>query len=130
MFPKQIAIIDDEEEMEDIYSLILEPILKNNLATIKFYSDSRTFLAEYESNLPDLILCDINMPHLDGPALCHQIRESGHQTRICFVSGHNHRDYLKVMDALDVDRFFSKPLNPMDVLSSCEQDLGLLPANS
>lgn len=126
---KLVAIIDDELEMEFLYSVILEKQIKRGLLSLKFFSDTREFLKWFESNNPDLILSDINMPHLSGPEIIKLVRTSGRGIPTYFVSGHAEEEYSQVMKELGVYRFISKPLNFNHVQGLIELDLGILAAN-
>lgn len=126
---KLIAVVDDELEMEHIYSLLLEKQIKRGLIKVKFFSDSRLFVDWLKSNNPDLILTDINMPHLDGPNLMNLVRRAGRSIPTYFVSGHEESEFTKIMKELGVYRFLSKPLNFNNVLGLIELDLGILSAN-
>lgn len=126
---KLVAVIDDEHEMEDLYGLILEKQIKRGLINLKFFSDSRDFLAWFQSNQPDLILSDINMPHLDGPEVIKLVGKSGRGIPTYFVSGNTESEYAKIMRELGVYRFISKPLNFNHVQGLIELDLGILAAN-
>lgn len=127
--PKLIAVIDDEMEMEDLYSLLLEKPIKKGLIELKFFSDSREFVSWLSNHTPDLILTDINMPHLDGTLLMDLVKKSGRNIPTYFVSGYDQRDFEKIMMELGVYRFLSKPLNFNNVLGLIELDLGILAAN-
>lgn len=126
---KLIAVVDDEIEMEYIYSLLLEKQIKRGLIKIKFFSDSRFFVDWLKTNDPDLILTDINMPYLDGPGLMEMVRRAGRSIPTYFVSGHDETDYRNIMKELGVYRFLSKPLNFNNVCGLIELDLGILSAN-
>jgi DNA-binding NtrC family response regulator len=126
---KLIAVVDDELEMEYIYSLLLEKQIKRGLVNIKFFSDSRHFVDWLKNNDPDLILTDINMPHLDGPDLIKMVKRAGRSIPTYFVSGHDENEFAKIMRELGVYRFLSKPLNFNNVLGLIELDLGILSAN-
>lgn len=126
---KLIAVVDDELEMEYIYSLLLEKQIKRGLIRIKFFSDSRLFIDWLKNNEPDLILTDINMPHLDGPDLMKMVKRAGRSIPTYFVSGHDEFEFTKIMRELGVYRFLSKPLNFNNVLGLIELDLGILSAN-
>lgn len=126
---KLIAVIDDEIEMEDIYYLLLEKPIKKGLIDLKFFSDSRAFVEWLKTNEPDLILTDINMPHLDGTLLMDLVKKSGRNIPTYFVSGYDQKDFEKIMMELGVYRFLSKPLNFNNVLGLIELDLGILAAN-
>lgn len=127
--PKLIAVIDDEMEMEDLYNLLLEKPIKRGLIDLKFFSDSRDFVEWLKTNTPDLILTDINMPHLDGTLLMDLVKKSGRNIPTYFVSGYDQRDFEIIMRELGVYRFLSKPLNFNNVLGLIELDLGILAAN-
>lgn len=126
---KVIAVIDDETEMEDLYRLLLESPIKKGLIELKFFSDSRLFAGWLNDNRPDLILTDINMPHLDGLDLMGLVRKTGRDIPTYFVSGYDQREFEKIMRELGVYRFLSKPLNLNIVLGLIELDLGILAAN-
>lgn len=122
---KVIAIIDDEDEMEFLYSMLFEDAIKDGSIEIKFFSDSRDFCEWFVNHKPDLIMSDINMPHISGPELTRLIQQSGHSIQTYFVSGHEERDYSKEMKELGVCRFISKPLDFNHVLNLIGQDLNL-----
>lgn len=126
---KLVAVIDDEVEMEYIYSILLEKPIRKGLVELKFFSDSRTFVNWLENNQPDLILSDINMPDLDGPNVMEVIKKTGRSIPTYFVSGYDEAEFRKIMRELGVYRFLSKPLNFNNVLGLIELDLGILAAN-
>ncbi len=126
---KLIAVVDDELEMEFIYSLLLEKQIKRGLIKLKFFSDSRIFIEWLNFNEPDLILTDINMPYMDGPTVIDLVKKSGRSIPTYFVSGYDESEFKKIMRELGVYRFISKPLNFNNVLGLIELDLGILTAN-
>ena len=126
---KTVAIIDDEAEMEYIYSVMLENPIKQGLIDIKFFTESRDFFTWLESNDPDLILSDINMPDISGPDILSRVRQTGRIIPTYLVSGYEESKYRKLMEDLGVWRFLTKPLNFSKVCSFIELDLGLLSAN-
>ncbi len=126
---KLIAVVDDELEMEYIYSLVLEKQIKRGLIKLKFFSDSRVFMEWLNHNEPDLILTDINMPFMDGPTVIDLVKKSGRSIPTYFVSGYDESEFKKIMRELGVYRFISKPLNFNNVCGLIELDLGILTAN-
>lgn len=126
---KLIAVVDDELEMEYIYSLLLEKQIKRGLIKLKFFSDSRIFMEWLNHNEPDLILTDINMPYMDGPTVIDLVKKSGRSIPTYFVSGYDESEFRKIMRELGVYRFISKPLNFNNVCGLIELDLGILTAN-
>lgn len=131
MQPKIIAIIDDEPEMEDLYLLILESLIDRELVDLNFFPDGLSFLTWFRKNRPDLLLCDINLPGMDGSELIQEIRrlEKISMTPsipISFVSGHHPENYTEIMKEFEVTRFITKPLSARDTLALIEKDLGLV----
>lgn len=126
---KVIAIIDDEKEMEHLFSLMLQKQIKKGLVAIKFFSDSRNFLDWFKDHRPDMILTDINMPHLNGPQIMKVVGKSIRSIPTYFVSGDSESEYTKTMRELGVYRFISKPMNFNHVQGLIELDLGILSAN-
>lgn len=126
---KVVAVIDDEPEMEDLYLLLLEKPIKRGLIKLRFFSDSRVFVDWLDHNNPDLILTDINMPHLDGTHLMDLVTKKGRKIPTYFVSGYDQHEFEDIMRELGVYRFLSKPLNFNNVLGLIELDLGILAAN-
>lgn len=131
MQPKLIAIIDDEPEMEDLYLLIFEPLIDRELVELHFFPDGLIFLNWFRKNRPDLLLCDINLPGMDGSELIQEIRriEKNNMTphiQISFVSGYHPEQYASVMEGHQVTRFITKPLAARETLALIEKDLGLV----
>jgi CheY-like chemotaxis protein len=50
------------------------------------YNNPAVALSEFKPNFYDLLLTDINMPHMNGFELCQKILELDLNIRVCFVS--------------------------------------------
>ena len=122
---KSIAIIDDEKEMEFLYSMLLEPAVEQQIIDLNFFDDSRKFIEWFQHNKPDLILSDVNMPHMNGFELAQKVRDQGHKILTYFVSGDDESQYIDAMKKFGPCRYFSKPLNFEEVLGLIEKDLNL-----
>lgn len=122
---KTLAIIDDELEMEALYELMLETAIQEGLLELKFFSDARDFVRWLETDTPDLVLCDLNMPHISGVEIARIIREKGNSTPVYFVSGYEPADYQDIMRDLKITHFLAKPLDYDQVLNSINSELGL-----
>jgi len=71
MKKKKILIADDEEVIRNIIArgLAKEPY------DLVFAVDGAEAIAKAESESPDLILLDVNMPHTDGREAVHTLRQ-------------------------------------------------------
>ena len=68
----KILIVDDEQAN----LALLEDILENEGCTqFKSVQDSRKAFDLYKEFLPDLVLLDLNMPHLDGFQIMELLKE-------------------------------------------------------
>ncbi len=68
----KILIVDDEPANIALLEDILE---EQGYAYFRSTSDSRDALKMYEEMRPDLVLLDLNMPHLDGFQVMEQLKE-------------------------------------------------------
>jgi CheY-like chemotaxis protein len=50
------------------------------------YNNPRVALSEFKPHFYDLLLTDINMPHMNGFELCEKILELDVNIRVCFMS--------------------------------------------
>ncbi len=117
--------------MEDLYLLILEPLIDRELVELHFFADGLNFLHWFRKNRPDLLLCDINLPGMKGSDLVQEVRRIEGLTmtpgiHISFVSGHHPENYTEVMEGHNITRFITKPLSARDTLALIEKDLGLV----
>ncbi len=108
---KVIAVLDDEVEMKEIYSLLLEEPIEKGLIDFQFFSDSRYFVKWLDHNKLDILVTDINMPFISGTDILKLMKKNGRDILTYFISGHDERDFKKIMNDLGVNRFISKPIN-------------------
>ncbi|NOU79032.1 response regulator [Paenibacillus sp. LMG 31459] len=77
-------------------------------------------LSEIQDWLPEIILCDVRMPKMDGIEFAHQYRLSAPQGKIIFLSGYSDKEYLKSAIHLRALTYIEKPVNPVEVRSAVE----------
>ena len=76
--------------------------------------------AAYELALemePDVLLCDIRMPKMNGIHLAQKLRERFPSLHILFISGYADKEYLKAAIALQVDGYIEKPIDEAELTS-------------
>jgi DNA-binding response OmpR family regulator len=111
MKPK-ILIIDDERSIR----LLLESFLSKNYDVVS-KSDGREALDWLEVNLPDLIICDVQMPNMDGYNFVEKVRQRGYtkHTPIVMLSGvESSKERVKCYK-LGAQDFLAKPFNPEEL---------------
>ena len=118
-FWKRILIIDDDADITTTFKMGIEDgnIDTNRRIEVHTYNDPTAALSEFQPNFFDLLLVDINMPHMNGFQICEKILELDINVRVCFMSsGEINREALReIYPAVSLGCFIKKPVN-MDYL--------------
>lgn len=111
----RILLVDDEPANIKLLRKMLAGQGYNHLVEIQ---DPREVLAAYQQERPDLILLDINMPHLDGYAVMDQLKalQDPLMPPILVLTAQHQREYmLRALDGGARD-FLSKPFDRNELL--------------
>ena len=112
---KRILIVDDEVDITTTLKLIIENANKTSSRRIVVdtYNDPRLALLDFEPNLYDLLLIDINMPYMDGFKLSERILDIDLNVKICYMSaGEISRDALReIHPSISLGCFIIKPVS-------------------
>jgi PleD family two-component response regulator len=122
-FQESILIVDDSRES----SLLLATILGSQQYRVQNVHDGMTAVQEVRAAAPDLILLDINMPHMNGYEVCHQLKSDPHTKDIpvIFISALDEVvDKLEAFTAGGSD-YITKPYEPGEVLARVASQLKL-----
>ncbi|GAA4404137.1 response regulator transcription factor [Nibrella viscosa] len=84
MSPIRVIITDDHEMILDSLSLLLSRI--DGIEVIGTFNDSRDVVDFLRGNAVDVVLSDMNMPHLDGINLTLQIRQHFPTTKVLMLT--------------------------------------------
>jgi len=84
---KRILIVDDDPDITLTFKVGLDGYYydKRNF-DVYTYNNPVLALSEFKPNFYDLLLTDINMPHMNGFELCEKILDLDANIRICFIS--------------------------------------------
>lgn len=113
---KKLLLIEDDEALREDLAQILR--LSNYIVVAA--SDGRTGIEKAIQEKPDLIICNIVMPGLDGFGVIHVLSRHPDTFAIPFIfltDNHDH-DLLRKGMALGADDYLIKPVNETDLLSS------------
>ncbi len=101
-FWKRILIVDDDTDVTITFKAMIEDSNESNAAHsnkgIEVYTsnDPVVALSEFKPNFYDLLLVDINMPHVNGFELCEKIFAIDINVKVCFMSsGEINREALR-----------------------------------
>ncbi|MEN3364525.1 MAG: hypothetical protein V7606_1799 [Burkholderiales bacterium] len=121
--PKRILLVDDTPEN----LRLLIKILPKQLYTLHPTTSGEMALKFVEATLPDLILLDVMMPHMDGYEVCRRLKQD-QRTRdipVIFLSAADQiGDKAKAFARGGVD-YITKPFEPVEVLMRIQAHLTL-----
>ena len=109
---KRILIVDDEINI----GMLLENFLSDEYDVV-FMNNSIEAQDWLEGNLPDLIICDIQMPYIDGFEFLVKVRERGftsHTPVIMLSAKSESKERIKCYK-LGAQDYLTKPFNPEEL---------------
>lgn len=115
-FWKRILIIDDDPDITTTFKMGIEDansITPNRRIEVHTYNDPTAALSEFQPNFFDLLLADINLPHMNGFQISEKLLELDVNVRVCFMSsGEINREALReIYPAVSLGCFIKKPVN-------------------
>jgi len=118
---KKILIIEDDLIMRENMAELLELVgYKVDVA-----KDGKLGLEKTKSFLPDLIVCDIRMPALDGYGVLHILSKNPLTASIpfIFVTAKTEREDLRKGMEMGADDYLTKPFEDTELLNAVETRL-------
>lgn len=118
---KRVLVVDDQAE---IRQLIVDTL--NGRYKTREAANGIQALEEVESNQPDLIICDIIMPEMDGISFLRQLKGNDHTKHIPVILLSSKVSIESQIEGLETgaDMFLSKPFHPTHLLAATERILG------
>ncbi len=127
--PKKILLVDDDPDLVDAVSVILE---SKNYKVTPAYGGIEG-LEKAKSEKPDLIVLDVMMPDKDGYAVCKEIKSDPQLNQIpvilltAVVSHIPTTRYTQQMGLeTEADDFINKPFEPEELVEGIEALLSKL----
>ena len=115
----RLMIVDDERLIRDGLRTYID-WTSLDIQVTSCCSNGLEALSEMEQQPPDLVLCDISMPHMDGIELLKQCRSAQMNSQFIFIS--SYAEFRYAQEALKYGAFdyLLKPIEP-DALFACMQ---------
>ncbi len=115
---EKILIIEDNDGIRENVVEILE------MANYTVYkaNNGKLGLEMALKHLPDIILCDIMMPELDGYGVLHMLNKNAETSTIPFIfltAKADHKDLRKGME-MGADDYLTKPFDDMELLNAID----------
>ena len=118
---KKILVIEDEPEMRRNITALLRYQHYEAIAA----ENGRAGLEAARNHRPDLILCDVMMPELDGYGVLRALQNDAALAHIPFVflTAKGEKDDLRSGMNLGADDYLTKPVTNADLVSAIETRL-------
>ncbi len=118
---KTILLIEDNDIVRENTAEILEMASFN----VKTASDGRGGVSMAKTENPDLILCDIMMPELDGFGVIFLLSKNPSTVKIPFIFLSARADLDQVREGMNLgaDDYLVKPFKEIDLLNAIERRL-------
>jgi CRP-like cAMP-binding protein len=113
-----ILLIDDNAELSENITAILELAHYN----VRYASDGKKGVEMATERCPDLVICDVMMPNLDGFGVLHILRKNPATAGIPFIfltARNDKADFRAGMNS-GADDYITKPFDAMDLLNVVE----------
>ena len=113
----KILYAEDEEDIQIIAKIALEEL---GGFEVKYCNNGKEVLDNIEAYQPDLLLLDVMMPGMDGPATLQKIRENPAYTKIpaIFMTAKIQPNEIVQYREMGVVDVIAKPFDPMKLAES------------
>jgi len=109
----RILLIDDDASLLDALSLAFEDAGHDVLTAV----DGARGLETVKKEKPDAVISDVNMPGLDGFALCRKLRESGNAVPLVLLTSRDDEIDEALGLELGADDYVAKPFSTRVLLA-------------
>ncbi len=119
----KVLIIEDDKSLR----YTLGRILINAGYEVSMAGEGEHGLALFQQEKPDLVICDLNMPHVNGITTIGQLRAQEPGLKIIAISGGGHSmnaDGLVKALETGADEIMMKPIRAADLISQIQITLG------
>jgi len=119
---RKVLIIDDNADFREFFR---ESLTKLGLETVTAIT-GRIAIARAKEHEPDLVLCDMMLPDMDGFEVCRELREleTFSNTPIIFVSAFSSEKHIERAIAVGANDYLIKPLSVADLKALVTRYLG------
>lgn len=113
---KKILIIDDKDEIRNL----IRVVLSEYGFTIQEAGNGQMAVQMMRDQCPDLVICDINMPGMDGYETLSAVRDSSATAPIPFIlmTGNVSRDGFRRGMVCGADDYLVKPFTPDELVEA------------
>ncbi|MEQ8925074.1 MAG: response regulator [Fulvivirga sp.] len=114
MAPPEVLIVDDEEDIGQMVSLMLKPFTKN----IKYCTSLGEGSVEINNKQYDLIFLDLNLEDGSGFDLLEKMKKVNYKSNVVIISAYDGREEEERAKQFQVSGFIKKPFSKNDIIEA------------
>jgi DNA-binding response OmpR family regulator len=111
----KVLIVDDDRVLADVVAFTFR---REGFQVVQAH-DGEAALQRWAEERPDLVVLDVNLPRLDGFAVCRRIREQS-DTPILLLTVRSEEDDIVHGLGLGADDYITKPFSPRQLVARAQ----------
>jgi DNA-binding NarL/FixJ family response regulator len=117
----KVVIFDDNAKRRDGLQLLIDSM--ENMSCVGTFNDCRNVLEHIDASQPDVVLMDIDMPHVNGIEGVQQIRTKYPDLKILMQTVFEDDDKVFAAICAGADGYLLKQANPLKLLEAVSEVL-------
>lgn len=117
----KVLVVDDSQELRRLFSRMFD----RSQFQVRLAVDGQDAIHALEFEMPDMMILDVNMPHLSGLDVLRYIRQKpgGNQVKVIMLTGDVYAQHEP--EAKLADLFLIKPVSIRQLVTYIEQITGI-----
>ncbi len=109
-----VLYVEDDDNLRQETESLFKMLFKH----IDTAEDGVIGLEKYNNYPYDIVISDINMPNMNGIAMCEKIKEINPEQKVSIISAHDESNILMDLIKVGADGFILKPMHMDDVVNA------------
>ena len=110
----KIAVVDDDPAVLKA----LSRLLRSRAFRTRTYGSGREFLAALQTDVPECLIVDLQMPDMTGLELQRQLNRAGIRIPTIVITAHDEADMRELCAAAGAETYLLKPLQDTALLAA------------
>ena len=107
----RVLVVDDEPSAVEYICNIIK-VKCPELSVVATAENGEEGLLKFQEFMPDLVISDVKMSHMDGLDMVNAIKETGEEVSVVLVSGYQEFEYARAALKYGVSDYILKPVTP------------------
>ncbi len=123
----KLIFVDDEKDLGKLSALSFRSAIASGAIEFHFFASAQECLSHLsqDTELPALVITDINMPEVSGFELLDKIRGSHPNIDVFMMSAYNDSDSIEKSFEKGAKAYFTKPISFKNIKARIQEDYGV-----